>query len=158
MSQHGEAFVIRGVVERFYQCLNRRDLPGMLAWISVSVASYAQVRLPASLPGGGVHDRLGFEASMCRMIEEPASFVEPGQIVVQEVVVGPGQVVAELAFPWRVPDGDPVSTGAVAWFRFRGDTIVDISVTYRDTALLVERCRQAREAARPCSRSEREAS
>jgi ketosteroid isomerase-like protein len=135
----GEGSDVREIVETFYECLNRRDAGALDELISEHFWPDAVLRLPDSLPYGGVYEG---SDKIKRLFVGAASAKEavgPAELALADVAEcprdGDDQVVVQLAFAWIPPGGgEPVRSRSVEWWKFRDLRVVEITAYYWDTA------------------------
>jgi len=128
------------VVRDLYAALNRRDANAIGALVEAHFADDVVLYEPASLPWGGTHEgRKRVGRMFAGMAAAPAgqSPMDPEKIEVERVAAGPSEVAVLLRFPFAVPGGDTVESGAVEWFTFADGRVTEVRAVYLDSAALV---------------------
>jgi ketosteroid isomerase-like protein len=127
------------LVRGFYRAVADRDGDGVAALVGERFAEDATLRLPASLPYGGVVAGRRRLERVFRSAAEATEPVGPTALEVLDVVEGGDRCAVQLRFDWRAPGGGGVvsSTGAVELWTFTGGLVTDITAYYADTAACV---------------------
>jgi ketosteroid isomerase-like protein len=127
------------LVRSFYRAVAGRDGVSVVALVGEHFAEDATLRLPESLPYGGVIAGRSRLERVFRSAADATEPVGPAALQVLDIVEGGDRCAAQLRFDWRAPGGGGVvsGTGAVELWTFAGGLVTDITAYYADTAACV---------------------
>ncbi len=134
----------RQIVEDFYSAIPARDVDKLAAVIEDGFAVEAVMRLPNSLPYGGVHSgRHTIKGLVTALLRTKTPMVLPESIRVVRVADAGDSIVVEAEFEWLAPGAaKPITMRAMEWLVFHDNHVIDIKISYWDTAACVEAGRQ----------------
>jgi ketosteroid isomerase-like protein len=136
----------RAAIDRFYAAVIARDADAIAAAIDDGFAPDAVLRISDSLPYGGVHAGRGaIQALLGTLARTRTPMVLVENIHVRRTLEERDQIAVQVEFPWIAPGAaEPIPMAAVEWFTFRDGRVVEMTVSYWDTAA----CLQAMDTAR----------
>lgn len=136
----------RRVIDRFYAAVIAKDGEAIAAAIEDAFAPDAVMRISDSLPYGGVHaGREAIQGLLGKLARTRTPMVLVEKITVRRVLEQGDEIAVEVEFPWIAPGAaEPIRMAAVEWFTFRDGQVVEMTVSYWDTAA----CLRAMQAAR----------
>jgi ketosteroid isomerase-like protein len=137
----------RLTLDRFYAAVIAKDGAAIHAAIEDGFAPDAVMRISDSLPYGGVYTgRDAIQALLGKLARTRTPMVLVEKINVRRVLEQGDEIAVDVAFPWLAPGAaEPIPMAAVEWFTFRDGRIVEMLVSYWDTAA----CLQAMAATAP---------
>jgi ketosteroid isomerase-like protein len=126
----------RGLIDRFYAAVIAKDADAIAAAIEDGFAPDAVMRISDSLPYGGVYTgRDTIQALLGKLARTRTPMVLVEGITVRRVLEQGDEIAVDVAFPWIAPGAaEPLPMAAVEWFTFRDGRVVDMTVSYWDTA------------------------
>jgi ketosteroid isomerase-like protein len=130
----------RQVVDRFYAAVIAKDGTAIQAAISDGFATDAVMHISDSLPYGGVYSgREAIQALLGKLARTRTPMVLVEKIAVRRMVEQGEEIAVDVEFPWLAPGAaEPIHMAAVEWFTFRDGRIVEMTVSYWDTAACLQ--------------------
>lgn len=127
------------LVGRFYRAVASRDGDAVTTLVAEHFAEDATLRLPGSLPYGGIVAGRRSLERVFRAAAQATGPVGPTALEVLDIVEGGDRCAVQLRFDWYAPGGGGVvsGTGAVELWTFAGGLVQDITAYYSDTAACV---------------------
>jgi ketosteroid isomerase-like protein len=124
------------VIDRFYAAVIAKDGDAIAAAIDDGFAEDAVMRISDSLPYGGAYSgRDAVQALLGKLVRTRTPMVLVEQINVLRVLEQDNEIAVHVEFPWIAPDAtEPIEMAAVEWFTFRDGRVVDMMVSYWDSA------------------------
>ena len=137
----------RQVVDRFYAAVIAKDGAAIHAAIEDGFAPDAIMHISDSLPYGGVYaGREAIQILLGKLARTRTPMVLVEKIRVRRMLEQGEEIAVDVEFPWLAPGAaEPVHMAAVEWFTFHAGRIVEMTVSYWDTAA----CLQSMAAAEP---------
>jgi hypothetical protein len=129
----------RQTIDRFYAAVIAKDGDAIHEAIEDGFAPDAVMRISDSLPYGGAYTgREAIQALLGKLARTRTPMVLVEQIRVRRVIEQDNEIAVDVDFPWMAPAAaEPIPMAAVEWFSFRDGRVVDMLVSYRDTAACV---------------------
>jgi ketosteroid isomerase-like protein len=127
------------LVRSFYRAVAGRDGDSVAALVGEHFGEDATLRLPDSLPYGGIVGGRRRLERVFRAAADATDPVGPTALEVLDIVEGAHRCAVQLRFDWRAPAGGGVvpGTGAVELWTFAEGRVQDITAYYWDTAACV---------------------
>ena len=127
----------RAVIQRFYRAVAERDAAEITNLIADAFAEDAVLRVPATLPHGGVHEGREKISRLFSAAAKSSSALGPQNLRLVGVVADDAAAVARLAFEWvRVPEAAPQPSSALELWTFQDERVQAIDAYYWDTSAL----------------------